>query len=155
MALFAESMINANAQNTVSIAESFADPNAILEMIIVDEVSQLPKEKIDEFCAAGGVGEQLVQEGKLRRNTLVKLNKEDDLTRRTKMMALQLAKENNDREWVLLKKNRIKERELIAKIMKKRGREGAKLAREGQREWLHGPKPVLPKSFQKAGGADR
>ena len=154
MSLFAESMI-ANAQNTVSLTESFANTDEILEMVIVDEVSQLSPEKIQEFCAPGGVGEQLVQEGKLRKNTLFKIGKEDDLTRRRKMMALQLAKENNDPLWTKLKKNRVIERDLLGKIVKKYGNKAEKLAKQAQKEWLHGPKPVLPKSFQKAGGEDR
>ena len=65
------------------LEESFADPNVMAEALIVDEVSQLPVSKIQEFCAPGGVGEQLVQEGKLRKKTLVRLSKKDDLTRRT------------------------------------------------------------------------
>ena len=149
------STTGAPSRNTSSIAESFRNPNEIQEMFIVDEVSQLSKEKIDEFCKPGGVGETLVTEGKLRKNTLVKLNKQDDLSRRTKMMALQLAKEHNDPLWILLKKNRVKERELLGKIMKKYGRQAKQLAKQGQNEWLHSPKPVLPKSFQKAGGEDR
>jgi len=149
--LFANEMLNQET-NSKSIAESFKDPNVISSIIIVDEVSQLPTETIAEFCAEGGVGEQLVTEGKLRKNTFIKLNKIDDLTRRTKMMALQLAKENNDVLWTLLAKNRVKERELIGKIMKKYGNQAKKLAKEGQQEWLRGPKPVLPKNFQKNRG---
>ena len=152
--LFGETNMSAGS-NTASIAESFNNPNEICEMFIVDEVSQLPTEKIQEFCKPGGVGEQLVTEGKLRKNTLIRLNKQDDLTRRTKMMALQIAKEKNDPLWTKLKKNRVQERMLLQKIMKKYGREAQRLAKEGQREWLHSPAPALPKSFQKAGGEDR
>lgn len=153
--LFAENMLNVTNENTESISNSFADTTPIMEMMIADEVSQLPDTKIQEFCAPGGVGEQLVQEGKLRKNTLVRLNKEDDLSRRTKMMAIQLSKEKNDKLFTLLKKNRIKERQLLSAIVKKYGAKARTLAKQGQNEWLHGPKPVLPKSFQKAGGDDR
>lgn len=152
--IFAESMLNATTANTESIEESFQNPNAVLEMVIVDEVSQLPAEKIREFCAPGGVGETLVQEGKLRKNTLVKLNKKDDLSRRKTMMAMQVAKEKDDNLWKLLKKNRIKEKELLSKILKKYGNQGERLARKAQQQWLHGPKPVLPKNFQKLHGED-
>ncbi len=142
----------------LTIQESFKNPNEILEMLIVDEVSQLPDEKIQEFCQPGGVGEVLVSEGKLKKKTLVRLSKKDDLSRRTKMMAMQLAKENNDPLFDKLALNRVKERELLGKIVKKYGMKGEKLAKVAQNEYLHGghdKKAALPKSFMKAGGEDR
>ena len=72
---------------TESIETAFADPNAIISQMIEMEVSQLPQEKIEEFCAPGGVGETLVQEGKLYKKTLVRLSKKDDLSKRKKMIA--------------------------------------------------------------------
>lgn len=152
--LFGESMVNATNANTQSIMETFSDTTPIMDMMIVDEVSQLPDHLIKEFCAPGGVGEQLVNEGKLRRTTLVRLNKTDDLERRTTMMNLQLAKEHDDSLWKALKKNRLKEKELLFKINKKYGSQGARLAKKGQQEWLHGPKPALPKKFQKLHGEE-
>ena len=84
-----------SSENSI-IAEEFRDPSMLEEVMIADEISRLPEEKIKEFCQEGGVGEQLVQEGKLRKKTLVRLSKQDDLTRRTKMGALLLAKEKKD-----------------------------------------------------------
>ena len=49
------------------IDQEFSNPDTIIEAFIVDEVSQLPDEKIQEFCQPGGVGEQLVQEGRLKK----------------------------------------------------------------------------------------
>ena len=51
----------------------------------------------------------LLEAKKISRKTIVKLNKNDDLTRRTGMAALQLAKDNNDSLWKKLVKNRIQE----------------------------------------------
>lgn len=141
-----------------SIEESFADPSCVEEMFIVDEVAHLPQSTIQEFCKPGGVGEQLVQEGKLRRKTLVRLSKKDDLERRSSMMNIQLAKEANDPLWRKLVKNRQQKRELIAKIDKKYGMKGARLAKKGQQEFLHGGAKktgTLPKSFMRAGGEER
>lgn len=141
-----------------TIEQTFSDPYEIMEMFIVDEVSRLPQDKIQEFCAPGGIGEQLVTEGKFRKNTLVRLSKQDDLERRTSMMNIQLAKENNDKLWQKLVKNRQQKREIIAAIDKKYGHKGATLAKRGQQEFLHGGAKktgVLPKSFTRAGGADR
>lgn len=141
-----------------TIQESFKDPNEILGMIIADEVSQLPDDKIQEFCQSGGVGEVLVSEGKLKKKTLVRLSMKDDVSRRTTMMAMQLAKQNKDPLFDKLALNRVKERELLGKIEKKYGVKAEKLAKQAQKEYLHGgsgKKAVLPKSFMKAGGEDR
>lgn len=140
--------------NEATIQENFSNPNEIVELLIVDEVSQLSDKSIQEFCKPGGVGEQLVQEGKLKKKTLVRLSKKDDLSRRSMMMAMKLAKEANDPLFDKLALNRVKERELLQKIHQKYGNKGEKLAKAAQNEYLH-KKPVMPKSFMKAGGEDR
>ena len=137
------------------INEEFNDPSHLEECFIADEISRLPEDKIKEFCEAGGVGEQLVQEGKLRKKTLVRLSKQDDLTRRTKMGALLLAKEKKDPLYAKLVKNRQQKRELVSKIMAKYGSKGQKVARQAQAEYLHGNKSAVPKNFMRFGGADR
>ena len=111
MRMFGTGMIVESVENV------FSDPNAIYSQMIEMEVSQLTYEKIEEFCAPGGVGEQLVAEGKLSKKTIVRLSKKDDLSKRKKMAALNLAKQNNDPLWDKLALNRVKERELIQKIM--------------------------------------
>lgn len=138
---------------TESIENVFSDPNAIISQMIEMEVSQLPQEKIEEFCAPGGVGETLVAEGKLSKKTIVRLSKKDDLSKRKKMAALNLAKQNNDPLWDKLALNRVKERELIAKIMAKYGNKAQKVAVQSQKDFLKGAH--LPKSFMKAGGEER
>lgn len=70
------------------------------------------------------------------KKTLVRLNKNDDITRRTTMAALQLARDNNDPLWRALKANRIKERKLLAAIERKYASKATKVARVGQREYL-------------------
>ena len=137
------------------INEEFKDPSHLEECFIADEISRLPEDKTKEFCEAGGIGEQLVQEGKLRKRTLVRLSKQDDLTRRTKMGALLLAKEKKDPLYAKLVKNRQQKRELVSKIMAKYGSKGQKVARQAQAEYLHGNKSAVPKNFMRFGGADR
>lgn len=143
-----------SSENSI-IAEEFRDPSMLEEVMIADEVSRLPEEKIKEFCQEGGVGEQLVQEGKLRKKTLVRLSKQDDLTRRTKMGALLLAKEKKDPLYAKLVKNRQQKKDLVSKIMKKYGTKGQRVAKQAQSEYLHGKKSALPKNFMKFGGDDR
>lgn len=138
---------------TESIENVFSDPNAIIGQMIEMEVSQLPYEKIEEFCAPGGVGETLVAEGKLYKKTLVRLSKKDDLTKRKKIIALNLARDNKDPLWDKLALNRVKERDLISKIMTKYGNKSQKLAVKSQKDFLKGMH--MPTSFMKAGGDDR
>lgn len=147
MGMFSTGMI------TESVENAFDDPNAIISQLIEMEISQLPQEKIDEFCAPGGVGEALVEAGKLRKKTLVRLSKKDDLSRRRKVIALNLAKENKDPLWDKLALNRVKERELLSKIVAKYGHKSERLAIKAQKDFLKGAH--LPASFMKAGGDER
>lgn len=147
MGIFTTGMISESIENV------FSDPNSIISQMIEMEVSQLSDEKIQEFCQPGGVGEQLVAEGKLYKKTLVRLSKKDDLSKRKKMAALNLARENNDPLWEKLALNRVKERELIAKIMTKYGNKAQKVAVKSQKDFLKGAH--LPSSFMKAGGEER
>lgn len=143
-----------NSQNNI-INEEFRDPTLLEQVFIADEVAHLSEDKIHEFCQPGGVGEQLVKEAKLSKKTLVRLNKQDDLTRRTKMGALLLAKEKGDPLYDKLVKNRMQKRDIVDKIMKKYGNKGKQVAKQAQAEYLHGKKSALPKNFMKFGGEDR
>lgn len=80
----------------------------------------------------------LLEAKKISRRTIVKLNKNDDLTRRTGMAALQLAKDNNDSLWNKLVKNRIMERKLLGAIKKKYASKAKVVASKGQRAYVSG-----------------
>lgn len=147
MGMFSTGLINE------SIETAFKDYNAITSQLIEMEVSQLPYEKIEEFCAPGGVGETLVAEGKLSKKTIVRLSKKDDLTKRKKMFALNLARENSDPLWDKLTLNRVKERDLVSKIMAKYGNKSSKLAMQSQKDYLKASN--MPQSFMRTGGQDR
>lgn len=92
----------------------------------------------------------VLMEAKISRKTIVKLNKNDDLTRRTGMAALQLAKDNNDGLWKKLVKNRIQERKLLAAIKKKYAGKAQVAARQGQRMYVsnQGAKKVKTNKLQ-------
>lgn len=147
MGMFSTGLINE------SVETAFKDYDAITSQLIEMEVSQLPYEKIEEFCAPGGVGETLVAEGKLSKKTIVRLSKKDDLTKRKKIFALNLARENNDHLWEKLALNRVKERDLISQIMTKYGNKSTKLAIKSQKDYLKSAN--MPSSFMKAGGQER
>lgn len=89
-------------------------------------------------------------EGKISRKTIVKLNRNDDLTRRTSMAALQLARDNNDNLWKKLVKNRIQERKILAAIKKKYAGKASATARQAQRSYVTkgGNKPIASHSYK-------
>ena len=126
-------------------------PYGFLEACIVDEVSHLSDEKIQEFCQSPEA-EALVEAGIMRKKTLVRLSKKDDFSRRRTMAAFTIAREKKDPLWSKLVKNRVQERKLIGEIVKKYGGKADKIAKAGQKEYL---KQKMPLSFMRAGGADR
>ena len=126
-------------------------PEGFLEQCIVDEVSHLTDEQIQEFCNSPEA-EQMVQEGTMRKKTLVRLSKKDDMSRRRTMAAFSIAREKKDPLWTKLVKNRVQERKLIGEIVKKYGGKADKIAKAGQKEYL---KQKMPLSFMRAGGVDR
>lgn len=72
------------------------------------------------------------------RKTLVRLNKNDDITRRSTMAALQIAKQKNDALWKKLVLNRVNERKLLRAIKKKYANAAKKVAIQGQKAYLKG-----------------
>lgn len=153
-------MIFNNGPEEVTLENTFTEcvtESDIIEALIYDEVSHLPQERIDEFCKPGGVGDELVTEGKIAKRTIVRLSKKDDLQRRTTKMALQIAKEKNDPLYHKAVMFRHKEKECVAKIKEKYGNKANRLAKEAQQKYLHpaSDKKVLPASFMKAGGEER
>lgn len=126
-------------------------PYGFLEACIVDEVSHLSDEKIQEFCQSPEA-EALVEAGVMRKKTLVRLSKKDDFSRRRTMAAFTIARDKKDPLWAKLVKNRVQERKLIGEIVKKYGGKADKVAKAGQKEYL---KQKMPLSFMRAGGADR
>lgn len=128
--------------------------NELMEMFLVDELSRMPKEQLQEFCAPGGPADALVEANILRRKTIVRLSKADDEERRATLAAFKLAKDAKDPLWDKLVKNRVKEKELIQAIKNKYGNKAERAAKLGQKEFLK-HKFKLPSSFMKAGGEDR
>lgn len=126
-------------------------PQGFLEMCITDEVSHLSDEKIQEFCESDEA-QALVEAGIMRKKTLVRLSKKDDMSRRRTMAAFTIARDKKDPLWAKLVKNRVMERKLIGDIVRKYGNQAERVAKVGQKEYL---KHKMPLSFMRAGGADR
>ena len=126
-------------------------PQGFLEMCIADEVAHLSDDKIREFCESEEA-QALLERGVMRKKTLVRLSKKDDMSRRRTMAAFTIARDKKDPLWAKLVKNRVMERKLIGDIVKKYGVQAEKVAKVGQKEYL---KQKMPLSFMRAGGADR
>lgn len=125
--------------------------SSVFEQLLIDECSQMTTDQRTAFLESD-LCAQLVTEGKMRKNTIVMLSKKDDMSRRTKMLAMNAAKEADDPLWKKLKKNREIERELLIKIMRKYGRTALKTAKNDQKDWI---KNRMPANFGQFGGANR
>lgn len=81
------------------------------------------------------------------KNTYVRLNKNDDLQRRTNLAALVIAREKNDILWKKLADNRVKERKLRQAIYRKYGRQAEKIAKKSQIVHIKNARklPALPR----------
>ena len=85
MALFENGIVQPTIENTIQNKEEFE------QLMIACEIAEMDKETLEEFCERDGLGEYLVTEGKLKNKTLIRLSKKDDLSRRKKMAAYQMA----------------------------------------------------------------
>lgn len=136
-----------NTNNIISEDTGLNNPDELAGYFIVDEVSRMSDKDKKAFLESEEC--KILQERNvLKKKTLVRLNKNDDLTRRKKMAAFQIAKDNHWKEWDLLVKNRIKERQLIAKIVQKAGMKAEKAAKIQQKNYLSGKGPLAV--FKKA-----
>ena len=124
---------------------------SINEQLLVEECTHFTDEQLSSFLESD-LCKQLVTEGKMRKNTIVILSKDADFERRLKLICFNLAKEDNDSDWNKLKKNRVIERQLISRIVKKYRSRAMKLTKVQQKDWI---KNRMPANFGKFGGADR
>lgn len=80
--------------------------------------------------------EALTESKKFKKKTLVRLNKQDDLTRRADQAAIVIAGQKKDRLFDLLALNRQKERKLRALIFRKYKVQALKAAKTSQRDYI-------------------
>lgn len=109
----------------------------LLEAFFYDEFGSVSDSAKKTFIQENAT---FIEEGKGRvsKKTIVRLNKNDDLSRRTTMAALQIARDKNDPLWQKLVSNRVLERKLLASISKKYGAKAGIVAKVAQREYLSG-----------------
>jgi hypothetical protein len=107
----------------------------LMEEFMFIEFSQLPDEKLQQFLVSEDC-KMLCEAGLIGKNTMVRLSKSDDLSRRIKMAALQSAKDNNDNLWKLWDNFTEKKNDVEAKILQKYNTTATKLGRIGQKSYL-------------------
>lgn len=150
MAIFDTGVVETTLENT------FKNPQEFEQIMIADEIANMSQEELQEFCAPDGLGQHLVTEGKLRNRTLVRLSKKDDLSRRKKMAAYELAKEHNDPAWKKFVMFRQKALEMENKMAAKYGAKAERIAMMSQKSYLRGDKDDSKAGLEnKFGAQDR
>lgn len=112
---------------------------AVTEAAIYADLIQLPADELKEFCESAEA-EALMEKAVLNKKTLVRLSKKDDLARRIKQAAYQLAREKKDTLWVKLVKTQMMKRKLVGAIMKKYQNPALRAARASQVEYIKAAK---------------
>ena len=94
------------------------DINALMENYIYDAITSKGEDAVRDFIASEEC-KALQEVGILGKKTIVRMAKADDLSRRIKLAVLQKAKEDNDPNYLALKKVIHKKKALSAKLMQK------------------------------------
>lgn len=139
MSIFNVNSSNFEDTNDITISDTFR------EAVIYDELSHLPEVELEAFLNSEQC-EAMCEEGMISRRTLVRLSKNDDLSRRTVVAAMDLAKKNNDPLWDKLVAVNKKKKEYVAAIVKKYNAKASKAARIAQKEYIQGNKSYFSKS---------
>nr|DAG94175.1 MAG TPA: hypothetical protein [Herelleviridae sp.] len=121
-------------QQMVSMDE-MANSNQVLEAFFTDDLIRMNSDQIKEFCESEEA-KILEEKAVLKKPTLMRLSKQDDLHRRTKLIAYQLAKADNYIAWKKLVKYTALRKESIADIMKKYGPRAEKIAKTAQKNYI-------------------
>ena len=127
--------------NRNSIQESYENDFADVDMqkyiseCILDELEGLPDERKQEFINSNEAA-QMIEEGLIGKNTLVRLSKTDDLSRRIKLAALQLAEDKEDKLFEKWQYFRSKVKEYEDKIADKYSMKSTRMAKIAQRDYL-------------------
>lgn len=120
---------------------------AALEAVTYFEGGQEAVNKFEEALEMESENGYVNEARRLTKKTYVRLNKSDDLQRRSHLACLVLAKAHKDPLWTKLALNRIKERKLRNAIYKKYGNKANMVAKKSQLVHIRNSRnlPALPK----------
>ena len=94
------------------------DESAMMEAIIVQEAEKMSDEQRKDYLNSQEFN-SLVEAGVVGKKAVMRLSREADMDRRIHLLCLQMGKEAGDADWEALRKNRIKERQLLNKLYNK------------------------------------
>lgn len=127
----------------IMLDEEF-DMDAFNETCVFMELASLPEK--DRIAVAESEEAAILEaKGKISRKTIIRLNKKDDMERRTSAAAYQLAKDANDPDWIKLVKALDMKKKYKSKILKKYGVKAQRVAKQSQRDYLKHPAAKLLK----------
>lgn len=141
MAFFVENRLN-DIDDEI-LTEDF-DMDAFAETCLYMELASLPYEDRKAIVESEEAA-ILEAKGLIGRKTLIRLNKNDDVARRTSAAAYQMAKDNNDPLWKKLMFHMGKKNEYKDKILKKYNAKAERVAKKSQKEFMKNPASKLLK----------
>lgn len=130
---------------TEDIMDESFDMDAFNETCVFIELASLPYE-IRKAIVESEEAAVMEAKGMIGRKTLIRLNKNDDVTRRTSAAAYQMAKDANDPLWRKLVFHMGKKNEYKEKIKKKYAAKAKRAAKQSQKEYLKAPSAKLLKT---------
>lgn len=120
------------------------DMDAFAETCLYMELASLPYE--DRVAIVESEEAAILEaKGLIGRKTLIRLNKNDDVARRTSAAAYQMAKDANDPLWKKLMFHMGKKNEYKDKILKKYNVKAQRVAKKSQKEFMKNPASKLLK----------
>ncbi len=135
--------VNNHEDDDIMLDEDF-DMDAYNEACLYMELASLPEED-RKAIAESEEAAILEAKGKISRKTIIRLNKKDDMERRTSAAAYQMAKDANDPLWNKLVKALNMKKEYKSKILKKYGVKAQRVAKQSQKDYLKQPAAKLLK----------
>lgn len=94
------------------------DPAALQEAMYMDQLDRMSDAEYNDYIKSDEY-KMMCEAGLSGRRSIVKMNRQDDLTRRIHLASIQAAREQGDSDWEALRKNRVRERQLLKKIYQK------------------------------------
>lgn len=133
-----------NTHEDDALLDEDFDMDSFNETCVYMELASLPEEQ-RKAIAESEEAVVLEAKGKLNRKTIVRLNRADDMERRTTAAAYQMAKDANDPWWNKLVKALKLKKEAKSHIIKKYGTKAQRAAKQSQKDYLKHPAAKLLK----------
>lgn len=110
----------------------------LMGMMLAEDITLRMNDRERKAFVESEEFDAIMESKQFKKNTLVRLNKEDDLTRRAGQASIVIAGKKKDRLFDLLALNRQKERKLRKLIFAKYKTQALRAAKESQRDYIKG-----------------